>query len=430
MQLGLENYSEKDSYVKNSKKIKGKYGFIVVLKYNDGTEKTQQHAGFSTIEDADYERDIILGQIRGKKYLVYGSTLLKDYIIHWLEDDFKVRVEKYSSYYSYNSVVNNHIIPVLGNKMMRTINTADIHRLYKRVSDYSPSVAKQVKTIMTTFLDVAVEEFAIEINVAKDVRLPKCVEISKNHMRKIDVDKTLSEEQALRLIEGSRDSVIHIMILFNVVMGLRCSEIIGLKYSDVDFVNKKLSIRRQLGRDIHKEDAELDAKTYTKQEIGVKTSSSNREIDIPDIVFDAILKQRKKYNACKSRRSASFKDWNYICCSSYGRPRSRNYHFKEYKRLLKELGLPDIRWHDLRGTCATLLLMQGLSPKAVAENLGHAKEIVTVDHYIDNTRLSVIKLDRLDEFIDSVKPVPDEDKEKDLSHLKVDISEYFMKVEE
>lgn len=96
------------------------------------------------------------------------------------------------------------------------------------------------------------------------------------------------------------------MILFNVVMGLRCSEIIGIKYSDIDFVEQKLTVRRQLGRDIKKNDSELDAKTYTKQEIATKTSSGVRTIDIPDIVYDAILEQRKLYEASKSRRSKYF----------------------------------------------------------------------------------------------------------------------------
>ncbi len=144
------------------------------------------------------------------------------------------------------------------------------------------------------------------------------------------------------------------------------------RHSDIDFVEQKLTVRRQLGRDIKKNDSELDAKTYTKQEIATKKPSSVRTIDIPDIVYDAILEQRKWYEASKSRRSKYFLDLDYVCCSSYGRPRSKNFHFQHFKKLLKDLDLPDVRWHDLRGTCATILLLNGMSPKAIAENLGHA----------------------------------------------------------
>ena len=424
MQLGLNNYTS--FKVKNIKKIKGNYGFLVVLKYDDGTEKTQQHAGFSNKEDAEAAQDIIKGQLRKKEYLVYGSILFKDYVRHWLDDDIKMRVGSYNTYYSYNSVVKNHIIPVLGNKMMRKINSADIVRLYKKVGDYSPSVAEQVKTIMKFCLDLAVNEKAVETNMALGVRMPKKAKTNNYHSRTIEVEKTLTKEQVFKLIEGSKNSKIYLMLLFNVVMGLRCSEIIGIKYSDIDFINQKLTIRRQLGRDIKKDDSELDAKTFTKQEVRTKTPSSVRTIDIPDIVYDAILKQRKYYQACKSRRKTAFQDMGYVCCSSYGRPRSKNYHFEHFKRLLKELDLPDVRWHDLRGTCATLLLMQGISSKAIAKNLGHSAEIVTVDNYIDDSKLSVIKLNKLDSYIDSVIPKTIcEEEDNDFSKVTIDVSEYF-----
>ena len=128
-------------------------------------------------------------------------------------------------------------------------------------------------------------------------------------------------------------------------------------------------------------------KTYTKQEIATKTPSSVRTIDIPDIVYDAILEQRKLYEASKNRRSKYFLDLDYVSCSSYGRPRSKNFHFQHFKKLLKDLELPDVRWHDLRGTRATILLLNGMIPKAIAENLGHASKIVTIDDYIDKSKI-------------------------------------------
>lgn len=425
MQLGLEEYISFE--VKNVKKIKGHFGFIVVLNYNDDSTKTQQHAGFLTNEEANREREITIGHLHERKYLVYGTVLFKDYIRHWLDDIIKNRVGSYNTYYNYNSVVCNHIIPVLGNKMMKMINTADIVRLYRKAGEYSKSVAEQVRTIIKTCLGYAVKEKAVAVNVALGVRMPKSLNIGNYHTRTIESKNTLTLEQVKKLIEGSKGSKIHLMILFNVVMGLRCSEIIGIKYSDIDFVEQKLTVRRQLGRDIKKNDSELDAKTYTKQEIATKTPSSVRTIDIPDIVYDAILEQRKLYEASKSRRSKYFLDLDYVCCSSYGRPRSKNFHFQHFKKLLKDLELPDVRWHDLRGTCATILLLNGMSPKAIAENLGHASEIVTIDNYIDKSKLSVVKLDRLDSFIAAVVPMDNNDKvTNDFSKNTPDIGKYIM----
>lgn len=99
----------------------------------------------------------------------------------------------------------------------------------------------------------------------------------------------------------------------------------------------------------------------TKQEIKLKSVSSERILDIPDIVFEAIINEKKKYEKNKNRRindkTNSFYDYNYICCSTYGKPRSKDFHRKYYIKLLKENNLPNIGFHDLRHTYATLLLI-------------------------------------------------------------------------
>lgn len=74
-------------------------------------------------------------------------------------------------------------------------------------------------------------------------------------------------------------------------------------------------------------------------------------------------------------------------CSSYGKPRSKDFHWRHYKNLLRNAGLPDIRWHDLRSIYCTLLLKSDFSPKAVSKLMGHAKELITVNAYGDNSNI-------------------------------------------
>lgn len=117
-----------------------------------------------------------------------------------------------------------------------------------------PSVVQEVKRMdLLTYLKI--------MNHAKSLN------IGNYHTRTIESKNTLTLEQVKKLIEGSKGSKIHLMILFNVVMGLRCSEIIGIKYSDIDFVEQKLTVRRQLGRDIKKNDSELDAKLIQSRKL-------------------------------------------------------------------------------------------------------------------------------------------------------------------
>lgn len=152
----------------------------------------------------------------------------------------------------------------------------------------------------------------------------------------------------------------------------------------------------------------------TKQEIEVKTPSSERELDIPDYVFQVILDERKKYEKNRSRRQHGkwvFQDLDYICCSSYGRPRSKDYHFPYYKALLNEAGLPHIRFHDLRHTYTTLLMKNDINQKAIAAALGHSKSIITVDTYTDTKAIIDGCAEVMQGFIAEVHPYDEEDQQ-------------------
>ena len=144
------------------------------------------------------------------------------------------------------------------------------------------------------------------------------------------------------------------------------------------------------------------------------------------MVFETILKERKQYEANRRRRTTTFQDLDYICCSTYGRPRSKNYHWQHYKKLLADNGLPDIRWHDLRSTYCTLLLKNNYSPKAVSKLMGHAKEIITMDVYGDNRNLIAMSIPELEAFVDEVIPAEKIVRfREDLLDIEIDVSEYL-----
>ncbi len=272
------------------------------------------------------------------------------------------------------------------------VSKSDIQSLYNAVAGKYKSVARVVKTVINIAMKYAVSMKIIAVNPAEGVSFRRSLGNHSYNVRNIDSKRTLSYEQIITLIENSKDTPIYIQVLLNVLMGLRRSEIIAVKYSDIDYVNRILRVERQLGKSISLEDGELAPKTRTKQEVPLKTASSQRKVPIPDYVFEAIMEERIKYQRNKSRRSKGFQDLDYICCSTYGRPRSKNFHWKHYKKLLKDSNLPDIRWHDLRSTFCTLLLKNDFNPKAVSKLMGHSKEIITVDIYGDNREIIAEKI--------------------------------------
>lgn len=93
--------------------------------------------------------------------------------------------------------------------------------------------------------------------------------------------------------------------------------------------------------------------------------------------------------------------------------------------MLETMELPDLRWHDLRATASTTLLVAGFSPEAVSKLMGHSKEILCVDTYGDGRKLAAIKLDKLDSFIESVISVETNENENVIGLCKIVVDEYL-----
>ncbi len=391
-----------DFRVLNVIPTKDKFGYRVILVYPDGTEETHQRGGFLSKKAADLDRTETIGKLYTGTFVVYDGIKVKDFLTYWLEEEKKPELT-YNSYMSYRNAINNHIIPEIGERYLSSLMRSDILDLYKKKMATHKSVLKIIKPVLVTSMRFASKKKMIEYNPAEKVELPKDG-TKKNafRVRSIDVKKTLNQEEVERLIEASEKSPIHMPILFAVLMGLRRNEIYGLKYADVNYADKTLHVQRQLGVKANSKKEEYKGRTYTKQEIKLKTESSDRILPIPDVVFEAILEERKRYEKNRRRRSREFHDNDFICCSSYGNSRSKGFHFKYFKSLLKENDLPDIRWHGLRTTYCTMLLKNDFNPKVVSKLMGHAKEIITIDTYGDNSEIVEDCLDVLEPFIEEV----------------------------
>ncbi len=428
LDLSLKNYV--DWRVAQVIPVRSGFGYRVFLKYPDGSEKPQQKSGFKTEKEANKAREKTIAELYSGTFVVFAKVDVAEFMTFWLETDIKKRTDSYETYYNYCGIVKNHIIPILGKKKMMDVNRGDVQKLFNTKADYSRSVAEQVKTIMNVSFRYAITNKVILANPVDGIGLPKAERTQQKsgfRTRNIDTQKTLTMEQIQILLEKSKDTPIHMQVMFNVLMGLRRSEINGVKYSDVDYINHMLKVERQLGRIHNTVREDFAPKTFTKQEVGLKTRSSYREIPIPDYVFEAILEERRIYEKNRNRRKEEFQDLDYICCSTLGRARSKGFHCKYYKQLLAENGLPDIRWHDLRSTYCTLLLKESFNPKAVSKLMGHAKELITMDVYADNRGIIADGVPEIEEYMKEVLPNPEETEifKKELLEIVVDVTEFL-----
>lgn len=415
--MTLDEIEEQKQYIDHKvysvTKIKGKYGFRIVLIYENQKEKVMQKAGYKTKKEANKARDKVVTELNTKTFLINDNIKVKEFFTYWLERVMKPNRLTADSYDSYKNIVYNHIIPsFIGKLKMTNVNRGHIQRFFNEKAKFSHNIVKLCRAVMKSAFGHALTKGIVNINVVENVDLPKNVKKSKYRTRKIDIKKTLNMEQIKLLIEKSKSTPIYLQVICAVLMGLRKQEINGLKYSDIDYIHRTIKVQRQLGKKANVDNSEVDIGEYTKQDIPVKTFSSNRELEIPDLVFEAILEERKKYEKNKRRRINDkcnpFKDYEYICCSTYGNPRSKSFHFKYWKQLLKDCNLPDIRFHDLRATYCTLLIKNDFNIKAISDLMGHSTEIISVDVYGDNEEIISDCLDELEPFIKLVKPDKEE----------------------
>ena len=151
-----------DWEVKKVMPIKGKYGYRVILKYMDGSERPQQKSGFSTEKEANVARDKTLGELFSGKYVVYSNVKVKEFMEFWVEEDIQNRVGSSETYATYSNIVYNHVIPGLGSKKMADVNRGDIQKFYNEKADYSESVARLVKTVMNVSMGYAVDKRSLQ----------------------------------------------------------------------------------------------------------------------------------------------------------------------------------------------------------------------------------------------------------------------------
>jgi integrase len=171
-------------------------------------------------------------------------------------------------------------------------------------------------------------------------------------------------------LEASRENRLEALYVIAVTAGLRIGELLGLEWKDIDLDAGTLRVRRTRSQ-------ARTGPTFTAPKNG-----KGRSIRLTGRAVEALKAHKAAQNAERLKLGDLWEDNGLIFCTTAGRPLDfRNVGAASFKPLLAKAGLPDIRFHDLRHTCATLLLSRGHHPKLVQELLGHASVAMTLDRY-------------------------------------------------
>ena len=281
------------------------------------------------------------------------------YLERWLEDVVKPGVRP-RTYGSYRELARLYVLPMLGGVPLRTLQPAQLQHLYGALlaRGLAPKTVRNVHGVLHRALAQAVDWGLAARNVAAVVQAPKV-----EHPEAA----ALGPEEVARLLAAARDTRWAALLTVAVATGLRQGELLGLRWADLDLDAGVLHVRRQLGRD----------KTFAPP----KTSRGRRRVELPELAIEALRAHRRHQDEERGGHGPAYEEQDLVFCTHPGRPLGWRNVTRAFKGLLRQARLPDMPFHALRHTTASLLFLQRVHPKVVQEQLGHSRIGITLDLY-------------------------------------------------
>lgn len=297
-----------------------------------------------------------------------GITL-KQLFDKWFELVMKRKL-KDTTFKEYTGRANTRIIPALGDYKVKQLNTIILQKYINSLSDegLSPRYVEYISTILFGALEQARKWKIIPVNPMIDVEKPR--------PRRVEF-KTWTVEEMDKFLDYTKLSNYRLYHIVNTALktGCRRGELLSLKWSDLDEENGYLRVERSLVYD-------KDGYRFSTP----KTQASTRDIKIGESLVKELKEWKAHQNKLKMALRKSYNDEGLIFTTQTGKPIYPRGMLAEFNKATREAEVPQIRFHDLRHTHATMCLEAGMSLKEVQERLGHSSIKTTGDVYAHVTK--------------------------------------------
>ena len=277
-----------------------------------------------------------------------------------------------TTYGSYQYFIEKRINPYFDEKKLtlQTVKTRDIQEYYNSILSTGTkwnSVSKH-HAVIRKALDYAVKMDYILVNPAHKIEMPK---------RQKYVAEHYNREELQELFEAVKGDLIETAVILSSFYGLRRSEALGLRWSAIDFEQKTLCIKHTVCR------TNVDDKDIIVCKDTTKNKASLRTLPLIPDVEKLLLEVKKKQvsNRRKCRGSYNKEYLDYVCVDDMGNLLKPDFLSQHLQVVLKKNNLKHIRYHDLRHSCASLLLANGVSLKEIQDWLGHSDFSTTANIY-------------------------------------------------
>lgn len=305
----------------------------------------------------------------------FDKMTLADFAVKYLE--MKKTVLSPTTYPFYETIINTEIIPKFGNLKLQEIKTYHVQEFInylateKKRGDGAPGGigATTVKRYTTVFRSMLSLAYQLEYT-ENDVGASRRIVFPKDDPTEIEVYNQAEVDEILQALSDEPTNI-RALVEIAIFTGMRRGEIVGLKWSDIDFENKKISVRRSIYK----------PKNGKAKEKLPKTLGSIRTISIPDCLCKTLLEYRMHQDRHISFMGDAWKNLDYVFTEEDGYVMNPQTPTKQFSKFLKRHDIRHLKFHGLRHTSATLLLANGCDIKTVSSRLGHS-DIETTGIYV------------------------------------------------
>ena len=294
------------------------------------------------------------------------NSPVDEYLVEWLEDHKRNITTR--TYEGYKSYIDQRIVPYFREKhiLVKDMTGDNINAFYRYLTEQGLKGTSQQRyhSVLHLAFKTAVKRRIIPANPVDQADRPKS---------KPFIASYYNADEMKKLLEIAEKDELHLVILLTAYYGLRRSEVLGLKWSAIDFTDKKIAIRHK----VLEESGEIHGYDV------MKTKSSYRTLPLIPVVEETLRNQISFRDEMKKAfRKGYCTDYEeYICTDALGKLYRPDYVSEHFALLLKNNGLRHIRFHELRHSCASLLLAKKVPMKMIQEWLGHSDISTTSNIY-------------------------------------------------
>ena len=354
------------------KRYEDSYNIVLNLGTDPATGKRKQQwiTVKGTKKEAEKRLADMLHQLDTGTFMKPSKTTLAEYLERWLKDYAWPYLAPRTAE-GYEFIMRQHLIPKLGNIILTQLKPEHLQKYYSEMlrsgrCDSSCGLSAQTvrhhHTVLHKALQTAVEWGLLSRNAADAVR-PPYAERPEMH--------TWSEDDITRFLESAKDTPYYALFYTALFTGMRRSEFLALKWSDIDLLLCQVYVNRSLHQ---LRDGSI---VYRAP----KTAKGRRMIALSPSVTLVLREHKEQQEATWSQLETLLKDDDLVFSTVDGKPLRPNTITRAWTVLAARAGLKVIRLHDARHTHASIMLKQGIHPKIVQERLGHSSIAITLDTY-------------------------------------------------